>query len=111
MTAINPNIGPTKQDIRIIKPMVSFNIVCSKNGTDGQTACVIPKDTVEAIAIGAKALKAKCLKIASCAKIIPANGAPKPADIAAAIPAPMKTSVEKFSEIFVFNHEPMVAPR
>ena len=57
MTAINPNIGPTKQDIRIIKPIVSFNIVCSKNGTDGQTACVIPKDTVEAIAIGAKALR------------------------------------------------------
>ncbi|CAI8228968.1 Uncharacterised protein [marine metagenome] len=91
--------------------MVSLSTVCSKNGRDGQAACVIPKDTVEAIAIGAKALKAKCRKIASCAKIIPANGAPKPADIAAAIPAPIKTSVEKFSETFVFTHEPIVAPR
>ena len=111
MTATKPNIGPIKQETKTIKLMAPLNTVCSKNGSDGQNICVVPKAIVDAMAIGAKALNAKCLKMASCAKIIPANGAPKPADIAAAIPAPINTSAEKFTETFVFSQDPIVAPR
>ena len=44
--------------------------------------------------MGATALKEKCLRTASWAKITPANGALKPAEMAAATPHPRKTSPE-----------------
>ena len=46
----------------------------------------------DATAIGAIALKEKCLRTASCAKTTPAMGALKPAEIAAATPHPRYTS-------------------
>ena len=44
------------------------------------------------IDIGAMALREKCLRMASCAKSIPASGALKPAAIAAATPQPINMS-------------------
>ena len=64
-----------------------------------------------AIAIGARALIEKCLRIASCAKIIPARGAPKPAEIAPATPHPRKTSIERRSRVNFFNVVPIVPPK
>lgn len=51
------------------------------------------KGRSDASAIGAKALVEKWRNIASWAKTIPANGALKPAEIAAATPPPIMTSV------------------
>ena len=54
----------------------------------------VPKaaEIVLAIAMGKRALNEKCLKTASCAKIMPPIGALNPADIAAATPQLIKTS-------------------
>ena len=62
-------------------------------------------------AIGAIALKEKCLKIASCANIIPAIGALKPAEIAAATPQPIKISFDNSPLIFLLIKFPIVPPR
>ena len=62
-------------------------------------------------AIGAIALKEKCLNIASCANIIPPIGALKPAEMAAATPQPINISFDKSPLIFLLIKFPIVPPR
>ena len=61
--------------------------------------------------MGAIALKEKCLRIASCAKIIPPIGELNPAEIAAATPQPIKTSLVSVFWVYLFISEPIVPPR
>ena len=62
-------------------------------------------------AMGAIALKEKCLKIASWAKIIPPIGELKPAEMAAATPQPMNTSFDNRPFILLLIKFPIVPPR
>ena len=66
---------------------------------------------IEAMNMGAMARREKCLKIASCAKITPARGALKPAEIAAATPHPIKISglIRKLKYFFI--NRPIVDPK
>ena len=61
--------------------------------------------------MGASALKEKCLKIASWAKIIPPIGELKPAEIAAATPQPINISFDKSPSTFLLIKFPIVPPR
>ena len=62
-------------------------------------------------AIGAIALKEKCLNIASCANIIPPIGELKPAEMAAATPQPIKISLDKRPGTCLFIKLPIVPPK
>ena len=64
-----------------------------------------------AITIGVIALNEKCRKIASCAKITPTIGALNPAEIAAATPQPINTSVENLFPVICLSILPKVAPK
>ena len=64
-----------------------------------------------AMAIGASARIEKWRKTASCAKIMPARGAPNPAEMAPATPQPIKTSVDNRSLVIAFKEVPIVAPK
>jgi hypothetical protein len=65
---------------------------------------------MEAIKMGAIALREKCLRIASWAKMTPARGALKPAEIAAATPQPIKMSGVIFRLKYFLINKPMVEP-
>ena len=65
----------------------------------------------DAIEIGAIALREKCLRMASCAKSIPARGALKPAAIAAATPHPINISGLILSLKKFLMNRPMVDPK
>ena len=91
-TATSPKMGPAinavGNKVRVSRRTSAKFIKGSKSKT-----CFVNQDAeMLATAIGATALSEKCLKIASCAKITPAIGAPNPAEIAPATPHPIKMS-------------------
>ena len=64
-----------------------------KIGSPPKMAVANQAEVTLEMAIGVRALNEKCRSMASCAKMIPAIGAWKPAAIAAATPQPINTSI------------------
>ena len=61
--------------------------------------------------MGAIALNEKCLRIASCANMMPPIGELKPAEIAAATPQPINTSLVSIVCVYLLISDPIVPPR
>ena len=109
--ATNAKIGLQIKDAgRILVSSGDIIVVCNADSLL-KIFSVTALDVKLVIAIGANALIEKCLRIASCAKIMPANGAPNPAEIAPATPQPRKTSIESNSRVNFFKVVPIVAPK
>ena len=95
--------------MKLIRSISIISVIksCSPPKNLSATAAAVKLE----MAIGVTAFIEKCLSKASWAKIKPAIGALNPADIAAAVPQPMKTSV--LNMFFVKNLilVPKVAPK
>ena len=78
--------------------IISVTKTCSPPKNLSATAAAVKLE----IAIGVTAFIEKCLNRASWAKIKPAIGALKPAEIAAAAPHPIKTSVLKIFFVKIY---------
>ena len=98
--------------VKIKKPRVKelYLSQCFETGSPLEKITCKCELTTLLIAIGAMALKKKCLNIASCANIIPPIGELKPAEIAAATPHP-KMSFDNSLGTFLFMRFPIVPPR
>ena len=111
VSAINPKKIPPKIAIgmKLIRSIsiTSVTKTCSPPKNLSATAAAVKLE----IAIGVTALIEKCLSRASWAKIKPAIGALKPAEIAAAVPHPIKTSVLKIFFVKSLILVPNVAPK
>ena len=91
---------------------VGEHIILDIIGTTKEYDPSVFEKVINEIAKAATAFIEKCLKTVSWANIIPAIGAPKPAEIAAATPLPMIIScgILGIKDCFLIN-EDTVAPK